>query len=79
MITTTILREDNFPKVEKIKKRFNIFRAVDIKSESNLESVEFMNKDGVFRGFGKNTKEAFKNAKQVLKRYYSSNQIPVPA
>jgi hypothetical protein len=71
---TTILREDNFPKVKKLKKKFNIFRAVDIRSESDLESVEFMNKDGVFRGFGKNTKEAFKNAKQVLKRYYNSNK-----
>ena len=76
---TTILRKDNFPKVEKVKKKFNIFRAVDIKSESNLESVEFMNKDGVFRGFGKNTKQAFKNAKQVLKKHYNNNQIAIPA
>jgi len=76
---TTILREDTFPKVKKVKERFNIFRAVDIKSESKLESVEFMNKDGVFRGFGKNTKQAFKNAKQVLKKYYNSNKTAISA
>ncbi|MEA1914716.1 MAG: hypothetical protein U9N30_05295 [Campylobacterota bacterium] len=75
---TTILREDSFPGVKKVQKKFNIFRAIDIKSDSILESVEFMNKDGVFRGFGRNTNEAFKNAKQVLKKYYNSKQA-IPA
>lgn len=64
-----ILNETNFPKVEKVKKRFNIFRIVDIK-KGKLEIIEFFNKDGVFRGFGKNRKEAFKKAKKVTKKFY---------
>lgn len=58
-----ILTENEFPKVSKVKNEFDIFRIVDIK-KGKLEIVEFFGKDGVFRGFGKNTKEAFKKAKK---------------
>ena len=64
---TKIINKEEVPKIEKIKKKFNIFRAIIIKSEQDIRSVEFMNKNGVFRGFGKSTKEAYKNAKKVIK------------
>jgi hypothetical protein len=49
---------------------------IDIKAKKDLEMVEFMNSDGVFRGFGKNTKKAFKNASKVLKSHYSKEKVP---
>lgn len=64
-----ILTSKDYPKIKKLEK-FNIFRAVDTK-DGNIESIEFFNKDGVFRGFGKNTKTAYNKAKKALKRYYS--------
>lgn len=64
-----LLTEENFPKVSKVKKELNIFRVLDIK-KGNLEFIEFFNKDGVFRGVGRNTKEAFKKAKKVAKQFY---------
>jgi hypothetical protein len=33
-----------------------------------------MTKNGVFRGFGKSTKEAYKNAKKVIKNYYKNEK-----
>ena len=69
---TKIINKEEVPKIEKIKKKFNIFRAIIIKSEQEIRSVEFMNKNGVFRGFGKSTKEAYKNAKKVIKNYYKN-------
>jgi len=71
---TKIINEKRIPNIEKLKKEFNIFRAIVIKSEQELRSVEFMNKNGVFRGFGKSTKEAYKNAKKVIKKYYKNNE-----
>ncbi len=64
-----ILTKENFPEVTKVKKEFNIFRALKIK-KGKLEMVEFFNKDGAFRGFGRDTKAAFKKAKRVLKKHY---------
>ncbi|PLY10817.1 MAG: hypothetical protein C0626_04070 [Arcobacter sp.] len=64
-----ILTENEFPEVSKVKNRFDIFRVIDMKT-GKLEIVEFFGKDGVFRGFGKNTREAFKKAKKVAKKYY---------
>lgn len=68
-----ILTEQDFPKVSKLKNKFDIFRVIDIK-KGKLEIIEFFNKDGVFRGFGKDTNEAYKKAKLVLKRYYKSKR-----
>lgn len=65
-----ILTEQEFPKIAKVKKEFDIFRVVDVK-KGKLEMIEFFNKDGVFRGFGKNTKAAYKRAKKAVKKYYS--------
>jgi len=65
-----ILTKNDFPKIEKIKKKFNIFRVLLVKNKSNIQAVEFFNKDGVFRGFGTNSKKAFKKAKRSLKRFY---------
>jgi len=64
-----ILTENEFPEVSKVKNKFDIFRIIDMKT-GRLEIVEFFGKDGVFRGFGKNTQEAFKKAKKVVKKYY---------
>jgi len=69
---TKILNKDKIANIDKLKKKFNIFRAIIVKSEQEIRSVEFMNKNGVFRGFGKNTKEAYKNAKKVIKNYYKN-------
>jgi hypothetical protein len=38
--------------------------------KGNLNTIEFFNKDGAFRGFGKSSKEAYKKAKKTLKNYY---------
>jgi len=65
-----ILTNENYPEVSKIKKEFNIFRALKIK-KGKLEIVEFFNKDGAFRGFGRDTKAAFKKAKKVLRKHYN--------
>lgn len=64
-----ILTAKDFPKIDKIKKEYDVFRAIDIK-KGNLEIVEFFNKDGAFRGFGKTPKAAYKKARKVLKNYY---------
>jgi len=71
-MTTKILNEKKIPKINKLKKKFNIFRAIVIKSERDIRSVEFMNKNGVFRGFGKSTNEAYQHAKKILKSYYQN-------
>lgn len=68
-----ILTENEFPEVSKVKNRFDIFRVIDMK-KGKLEIVEFFGKDGVFRGFGRNTKQAFKKAKKVAKRYYKEQR-----
>ena len=68
-MSISILTESNYPEVSKLKKDFNIHRVVDTK-KGKLEMIEFFNKDGVFRGFGKSTKGAFKRAKKAAKRYY---------
>lgn len=66
----TILTQKDFPNIKKIKKEFNIFRVVKIKTREQLDMIEFFNKDGVFRGFGKDTKAAYKKALKALKKYY---------
>ncbi|WP_428023359.1 hypothetical protein [Arcobacter sp.] len=68
-----ILTENEFPEVSKVKNRFDIFRVIDMK-KGKLEIVEFFGKDGVFRGFGRNTKQAFKKAKKVAKKYYKEEE-----
>ena len=72
-MSVRILTENEFPKVSKIKNEFDIFRIIDIK-KGKLEIIEFFGKDGVFRGFGKNTNEAFKKAKKVTKNYYKEKR-----
>ncbi len=64
-----ILTTNEFPKIKKIKKEFNVFRVLHI-SKGNLKIVEFFNKDGAFRGFGRDTKAAYKKAKRTLKQHY---------
>ena len=64
-----VLTAGDFPKIAKIKKEFNVFRVLHIK-KGNLKIVEFFNEDGAFRGFGRNTKAAYKKAKKVLKKHY---------
>ncbi len=68
-MSISILTKENFPEVTKVKKEFNIFRALKIK-KGKLEMVEFFNKDGAFRGFGRDTKATFKKATRVLKKHY---------
>jgi len=69
-MSITILTQKEFPKIEKIKKEFNVFRVLHI-TKGNLKMVEFFNTDGAFRGFGRNTKAAYKKAKRTLKKHYS--------
>jgi hypothetical protein len=68
-----ILTENEFPEVSKVKNKFDIFRVIDMK-KGKLEIVEFFGKDGVFRGFGRNTKEAFKKANKVAKKFYKEER-----
>lgn len=65
-----ILSENEIPQLQKLKEKFDIFRVLDVKNSSELEAVEFFNKDGVFRGFGKDTQSAFKKAKKVINNFY---------
>lgn len=66
----TILSKNDLPNIEKLQKEFNIFRVVKVETRKKLDMVEFFNKDGVFRGFGRDTKAAYKKAKKALKKYY---------
>jgi len=66
----TILSKEEHPNIKKIQKEFDIFRVVNIDTKGKLNIVELFNKDGVFRGFGRDTKAAYKKAKKALKRYY---------
>lgn len=66
----TILSQNDFPNIKKIKKEFNVFRVVKTQTKEKLDMIEFFNKDGVFRGFGRDTKAAYKKAKKALKKYY---------
>ena len=68
-MSISIVTEQDFPKIAKIKKEFNVFRVITMK-KGNLDIIEFFNKDGAFRGFGRDTKSAYKKAKKVLKKYY---------
>ena len=68
----TILSKNDLPNIEKIQKEFDIFRVVKVKTREKLDMIEFFNKDGVFRGFGKDTKKAYKTAKKALKNYYNN-------
>ncbi|UTJ06590.1 hypothetical protein [Arcobacter roscoffensis] len=67
----TILSKKDLPNIEKIQDEFDIFRVVKVKTREKLDMIEFFNKDGVFRGFGKDTKAAYKKAKKALKSYYN--------
>lgn len=66
----TILSKADLPNIEKIQKEFDIFRVVKVKTREQLDMIEFFNKDGVFRGFGRDTQAAYKKAKKALKKYY---------
>lgn len=66
----TILSKNELPNIEKLQKEFNVFRVIKVKTRNKLDMVEFFNKDGVFRGFGRDTKAAYKKAKKALKKYY---------
>lgn len=70
-MTVKILNKHDYSKLDKLKKKFNIFRVLFVQNKSHIQAVEFFNKDGVFRGFGTNPKEAFKKAKKSLKKFYS--------
>lgn len=74
MLSIRILTSNDIPSIDKMKNKFNIFRVVDTK-KGKLEMVEFFNKNGVFRGFGKDTKSAYKRAKKALKRYVKEEKI----
>ena len=63
-----ILSKNDLPNIEKIQKEFDIFRVVKVKTREKLDMVEFFNKDGVFRGFGKDTKAAYKKSEESIKK-----------
>jgi len=73
---TKVLKSQKFPKIKKLKKEYNIFRAIDTKVKKNLDIVEFINEDRVFRGVGTSTKKAFKSAaKEVVRHYNTKSKI----
>lgn len=67
----TMITEKDSPKISKIKEKYGVISIVSIK-DGKLKIVEFFNKDGIFRGFGKTSKMALKKAKKALKSYYAS-------
>lgn len=68
-MSISILTEADYPKIAKIKKEFNVFRVITMK-KGDLSIIEFFNKDGAFRGFGRDSKAAYKKAKRAIKKYY---------
>ncbi|TLP39279.1 hypothetical protein [Arcobacter arenosus] len=68
-MSISIIREQDSHTISKIKKKYDVFRVITMK-KGNLNTIEFFNKDGAFRGFGKSSKEAYKKAKKTLKNYY---------
>ncbi|MGM0519498.1 MAG: hypothetical protein ACQERD_07630 [Campylobacterota bacterium] len=68
----TILSKNDLPNIEKLQKEFSVFRVIKVKTKEKLDMIEFFNKDGVFRGFGRDTKKAYKKAKKALKSYYTN-------
>jgi predicted RNase H-like HicB family nuclease len=71
----TILSKKEFPKIKKLQKKFDIFRAVDVKAKEDLEMVELVSSEGVFRGFGKSTKKALKNASRAVKNHHEEERV----
>ncbi|RXK12708.1 hypothetical protein CP965_09020 [Halarcobacter mediterraneus] len=69
-MSISILRSKDSTKIEKVKKEFDVFRVITMK-KGNLNSIEFFNKDGAFRGFGRDFKTAYRKAKKTLKNYYN--------
>ncbi|RXJ86874.1 hypothetical protein [Arcobacter sp. CECT 8985] len=69
MLTFKILTSNDIPKIEKIRRKFDVFRVIETE-QGKLEMVELFNNDGVFRGFGRDTKAAFKKAKSALVKFY---------
>lgn len=70
MIQTRVLTSKEFPKIEKLKKKFKIYKVTDTKGKNNLEMVELVNAQRAFRGCATSTKKAFKLANKELKNYY---------
>lgn len=68
-MSISIVTEKDFPKIAKIKKEFDVFRVITMR-KGDLDIIEFFNKDGAFRGFGRDTKAAYKKAKKVIKKHY---------
>jgi hypothetical protein len=68
-MNVSILNESHSPKIGKIREKYKVRRVLTMKI-GNLNAIEFFNKDGVFRGFGRDTKAAFKRAKRAIKTYY---------
>lgn len=65
-----ILSNNDFSNINKLKKEFDVFRVIKTETGKKLHMIELFNKDGVFRGFGRDTKAAYKKAKKVIKKYY---------
>lgn len=68
-MSISIVTEKDFPKIAKIKKEFDVFRVITMR-KGNLDIIEFFNKDGAFRGFGRDSKAAYKKAKRAIKKHY---------
>jgi len=68
-MSISIVTEQDYPKISKVKKEFDVFRVISMK-KGNLNIIEFFNKDGAFRGFGRDSKAAYKKAKKTLKKFY---------
>ncbi len=49
---TKVLKTQKFPKIKKLKKEYNIFRAIDTKVKKNLDIVEFINEIKSYRDKG---------------------------
>lgn len=67
-MTIRLLTKENYPEIKEIKKVFEETRVVSVSNTLKLDMVEIFNKSGKFRGFGKSTEKAFKNAFKAFKR-----------
>ncbi len=65
-----VLTIEEYEEVRKIKKKYNVNRVLNIKAKENLKILEIISSNGIFRAYGKSKKEAFKNSKKILKKYF---------
>jgi hypothetical protein len=67
-MTVRLLTSEQYPEINEIKSSFEDSRVVSVSNTLKLNMVEIFTKKGKFRGFGKTTENAFKNAINAFRK-----------